>query len=549
MQVSAGLAETDIRESVSTLLDYAPKQNMLQDIPRRIQRYQVRCDVDGEKLRHTWRRLFNIGYARDGLLAAVQSQIRRTQEEIGFEYLRFHGLFDEDMQIYREDASGNPQFNFTYLDLLFDFIRSIGLYAYVELSFMPPTLAREQTQIFDRATIISGCRDLDKWSVLVRATLLHLVERYGRETILRWKFTTISQSYALLGCMTTEEYFALYQTTYRTIKSVDPKICFGGPGGFSNQVWNPEGYKAFLEYAQENACIPDFFSTQYYPHRTAGQDPLFMDFTISQQSAPSVLEKNPDFMANVLHALKELLATYHVSDREIMVEEWNSTLWQRDLSSDTCYKAVWMVKNICENYDQVESFGYWLLTDFIEERAALGSVFHGGYGLFTYNGIPKSGYQAMRFLRQLGNEKIGAGPGWFLTRCGADYQLLLYNYCHYDNLYRYRYRRLEKPSEAYSVFETGEIIRMQIELQAILDGVYRMESRTIARKSGSAFDKWIEIGAPAYMRPDELRYLAEVSQPSYRVQEVIADKGLRLEEVLNPLETQLILLQRMDNPI
>jgi xylan 1,4-beta-xylosidase len=182
----------------------------------------------------------------------------------------------------------------------------------------------------------------------------------------------------------------------------------------------------------------------------------------SQQSAPTVLSSDENFMRTVREQLQSLFEEFGVGKQELWFEECNSTLWQRDLSGDTCYKAVWLAKNLCENYDCAESFGYWLLTDLMDEHTALDSVFHGGYGLLTYNGIPKSGYQAMRFLRQLGDTQIGAGDGWFLTRRGKDFQLLLYHYCHYDNLYRYRYKRLSSPQEAYSVFQPGTVHQLHL---------------------------------------------------------------------------------------
>ena len=33
--------------------------------------------------------------------------------------------------------------------------------------------------------------------------------------------------------------------------------------------------------------------------------------------------------------------------------------------------------------------GYWTISDLMDERANLDSMYHGGYGLFTYNGVPK----------------------------------------------------------------------------------------------------------------------------------------------------------------
>ena len=191
-------------------------------------------------------------------------------------------------------------------------------------------------------------------------------------------------------------------------------------------------------------------------------------------------------------------------------------------------------------------FGYWLLTDLMEERATLESVFHGGYGLFTYNGIPKAGYHAMRFVSALGDRQIAAAPGWLLAGGADGYHLLVYNYCHYSNLYRYRYQRLTQPQDAYTVFESGENIRYQFLLSGLPDGAYRVERRTIDRKNGSSFDKWLEIGAPRYLRPDELRYLDEISQPAYQVSEANAENGLRLEVLVHPLDTILITLRGLD---
>lgn len=138
------------------------------------------------------------------------------------------------------------------------------------------------------------------------------------------------------------------------------------------------------------------------------------------------------------------LCKCELGDRELVIEEWSSTLWQRDLSSDTCYKAAWLTKNILKNCENVDMMGYWLLTDFIDEWMVPGGVFHGGYGLFTTNGIP-----------------------------------------------------------------------IALTLSGLHPGGYRQERRRISRKTGSAYDKWLEIGAPAKIGPDDLRYLSETSQPSF----------------------------------
>lgn len=183
------------------------------------------------------------------------------------------------------------------------------------------------------------------------------------------------------------------------------------------------------------------------------------------------------------------------------------------------------------------------MTDYIEERSSLRHLFHGGYGLFTYNGIPKAGFQALRLLCRLGEQYVASGAGWFLTRSGKDYQLLFYNYCHYSNLYRYRYQQLTQPQDAYSVFEPGKIWRLQIRLQGIAPGVYRMDRRTVSRQSGSAFDTWLAMGGKDDPRPEEIAYLRETALPAYHTGTVKAEKEIYLNMTLRPLEVELISLQ------
>ena len=50
------------------------------------------------------------GRAHEGLRANWQKQLRIIQDEIGFEYIRFHGIFNDEMCIYNEDENGRPIF-------------------------------------------------------------------------------------------------------------------------------------------------------------------------------------------------------------------------------------------------------------------------------------------------------------------------------------------------------------------------------------------------------------------------------------------------------
>lgn len=56
-------------------------------------------------------------------------------------YLRFNGIFSDRLFVTAADASENPVYNFAYVDMVLDFLHSIGLRPWIQLSFMPRVLA------------------------------------------------------------------------------------------------------------------------------------------------------------------------------------------------------------------------------------------------------------------------------------------------------------------------------------------------------------------------------------------------------------------------
>ncbi|MFP3152877.1 helix-turn-helix domain-containing protein [Lachnospiraceae bacterium ZAX-1] len=548
-------AYPETRENgISILLQYAQKNEQSMEpktepLPVEKRNIKVRmltkdCSED-IPLRHTWRKLINIGYARDGLMAEIQARLKQAQDEIGFEYLCFHGILDDDMHLYYQDEDGEPFLEFSYIDMLFDFILSIGLKPYIELSNMPELLAKEKLRVYDRVSFHSIYRDEDerKWRFLIQGLLQHFVERYGLDNVRQWRFTTMGIYLPVFADgVTLDSYLTFYQVTYESVKAVDAKIHFGGFGGFTGMLLEGGSFWRFLAYVIENQCIPDFICIQGYPYSLLEKEDDFLQFTITQVASPAMLSGDEHFIRTMLHDLKKVLAVHGLSHLDVWIEEWNSTLWQRDLSSETCYKSAWLTKNICENYDDAEAFGYWLLSDLLEERAAFRSTFHGGYGLFTYNGIPKSGWRAMQLLNRIGDTKLASGEGFFVTKNHEGIQIVLSHYCHYDKLYRFRYKVLSDPKQAYSVFVQRGGLKFLVNLSGLVPGQYNMHKYAITPEQGSSFDTWTKMGAPASLLKNEIDYLDKVSQPSYSIQPLNIDEEFAFESLLQPHEVQVILL-------
>ena len=135
-----------------------------------------------------WSDCVGAGRIGEGLRESWRKQLAKCKKELGFRYLRAHGLFHDEMRVYNEDAKGNPVYNFMYVDDVFDFLLSIGVKPFVELSFMPEKLASGKTTIFWWKANVTPPKDHKRWADLVKATVQHWTERYGEDEVKTWRF-------------------------------------------------------------------------------------------------------------------------------------------------------------------------------------------------------------------------------------------------------------------------------------------------------------------------------------------------------------------------
>ncbi len=210
---------------------------------------------------------------------------------------------------------------------------------------------------------------------------------------------------------------------------------------------------------------------------------------------------------------------------------------------DTCFRSCYLVKNILENDDRLDAMGYWVLTDLFEEHQVPPETFHGGLGLFTYNGIKKPAYYAMWLMSKLGDEVVGRGDGWFLARKGNSYQLLLYHYKHYSDLYAACEAFDMTPTERYTPFGAEQRREFEIRIEHLPEGSWHAVEYSISRGSGSAFDKWVEMGAQPLENTEEVTLLQSLSRPMMNKYTLHAGAGgLTVNAILEMLEVKLILL-------
>ena len=223
------------------------------------------------------------GRANEGLRADWQQQLAYVKKECGFKYIRMHGLLTDDMGVYKEDSKGNPEYNYMYVDVLFDFLHSIGMKPFVELGFMPGALASGPQTIFWWRGNVTPPKDYEKWAALIKNLTEHFTERYGADEVKTWYFEVWNEPNLSPGFWsgTQEEYFKLYKYSVNAIKSVNSAYRVGGPGT-AGAAWEPE----MIDFCTKNNLPLDFISTHSY-----GVKQGYLD---EYGNSGTVLDKKPD---------------------------------------------------------------------------------------------------------------------------------------------------------------------------------------------------------------------------------------------------------------
>lgn len=455
-------------------------------LPERAARVrEVAVDVGAKKvlLSAHWKRLFSAGYAKSLTDRGIQDQLRALQKEAGFGFIRVKGLLDDEMCLLRRDMYGNPVMNYAYVDEVIDLILSTGAKPMLELSFMPGVLARDGQLTSMRGWTIAAPRDVSQWKKLIHTLMEHLKSRYGGNAMEKWLFSPwLQPDFADMGVCTRDEYAEVYAGSYHAIREALPRAMIVGPG-CATDCWD-----WFLAFCREKDCMPDILSFRSFA--TAGeQEDSETSLVGSNESFPFAVSGDENILAHSIKALREKLKQEGLNEKPLILEEWSSTIWQRDLCNDTCYKSAYIFKNVLENNNQIGALGYFALNDRLEEIPPSSETFHGGFGLFTQDGIPKSAYCAMVLLSKLGDRLLAQGDGYLVSQSGKEIQVFLYHYKHYDLLYRYHHMANMQKTRRDQVLVDQEPIAFCIQLQGLAQRSYTMCRYAITPDGGSSYDQ------------------------------------------------------------
>ena len=165
-------------------------------------------------------------------------------------YIRTHNLLTSgdgtpalkwgSSNAYTEDADGNPVYDWTIIDKIFDTYVERGMKPLAQMGFMPEALSSNPQPYrhywkpgdpYD--DIYTGWRfppkDYNKWAELIYQWVKHSVERYGIKEVESWYWELWNEPDAKYWGGTVEEYCKLYDYSADAVKRALPAAKVGGP--------------------------------------------------------------------------------------------------------------------------------------------------------------------------------------------------------------------------------------------------------------------------------------------------------------------------------
>jgi len=339
-------------------------------------------------LPHFWEHTVGSGHATLALRADWQAQLKQAHDDLGMQHVRFHGILDDDMGTLVSEG-GTLFYSFFNADQIFDFLLSIGMKPFVELSFMPSALSSGDQTIFHYRANVSPPRDYAQWAVLIRKLVRHWVERYGLGEVRQWFFEVWNEpNLTAFGNGTQSAYFELYRYTVEAIKGVDKMLKVGGPATAAN-AWIDD----FLTFCKTSDLPADFVSTHHYPTDAFGKPGDDTEAQLAASMRSILREQTRDVRKKA-------------GDLPVYYTEWCTSSNPRDFMHDDPYAAAFIVKTILEANGLVQGYSYWTFSDIFEENYFPSVPFQGGFGLLNIHGIAKPAYRAFQLLHELGTELL-----------------------------------------------------------------------------------------------------------------------------------------------
>jgi xylan 1,4-beta-xylosidase len=436
-------------------------------------------------LPHFWEKAVGSDRTIVGLREQWRQDLVRVARDTGMRAVRCHGLFDDEMGIAQ---SGAGEFNFLYVDQIYDFLLDHGVRPFVELSFMPEAFASSANRVFAYKGNTSPPRNWRDWHDMVQAFTRHCVSRYGASEVSGWKFEVWNEPNIAFWAGTQEEYFELYRQSALAIKSVSSRLQVGGPAT-AQLDWIPD----LIQFCERKNLPLDFVSTHVYPG-----DPQRHIF--GSEAAVPLEQVIPRGVAKV----KSQIESSAMPHLPLWITEWSSQ--NPAFIAHTIKNCVGLAEAMC----------YWTFSNVFEEKGVPEGIFNETFGMMDQWGIARQSLHAFAFMHRLGDRQLRTSDGPVLATARADGSLAILAW----NLVAEKEPvgpTTGNPNQSnVSPQSAGGGITLRLRLSG-LAGIRQARISQLSSESGCVLPAWKAMGcprSPSREQLSELRTAAELPAPS-----------------------------------
>ncbi|MDZ5646547.1 GH39 family glycosyl hydrolase [Nitrospirillum sp. BR 11828] len=454
-------------------------------------------DVDVAKAAQPLDRFYDLSIGSDypGTLMRPDSmaQLRTTQDELGFRYIRFHAIFHDVLGTVKVE-NGAITYDWSKIDQLYDDLKARGLKPFVELGFTPKAMATSDNKIFYWEGNTSHPRP-NAWRDLITAFVQHIEARYGQAEVRSWFFEVWNEP-NLAGFWEgadQQAYFALYDLTANTMKAIDPELKVGGPAT-AGAAWVPE----FLDHVAHSGAPVDFVTTHTY-----GVDGGFLD---EAGKADTKLSPSPDAIVGDVRKVREQIAASRFPHLPLYFTEWSTSYTPRDLVHDSYISAPYILAKLKASQGMVQGMSYWTYSDLFEEPGPPTAPFEGGFGLMNREGIRKPAYFAYKYLHALQGDAVPVTDGQVMASAAEGKAAAL--------VWDFQQPRQPVSNRSFysKIVPSKPAPAIKVAFHGLKPGQYRLAVHRTGYRANDAYSAYIDMGAPKALSPEQLAKLTDLTR-------------------------------------
>lgn len=419
---------------------------------------------------------------------------------------------------YTEDEDGNPVYDWTIVDSIFDAYIENGVRPYVEIGFMPEAMSINPEPYrhywkpdLPYREIYTGWayppKDYNDWEELVYQWTLHSIDRYGKEEVEHWYWETWNEANIDYWQGTDEDFLRLHDHAINGVLRALPTARVGGPdvaghgGDFTRNFIN-HCLKGTNYATGETGTKLDFIA--FHAKGRPVFDSGYVQMNIGRQL--STIAKGFELVASIPD-VKTIPIVIGESDPEGCAACQGDHLGYRNGTMYSSYTAACFVRKI----DLALKYGVNLAGALTWAFEFEEQPFFAGFRAISTNGINKPVYNVFKMFSMMDGQRVAVK---------SDHAVLLAEIIASSV-------RQEPDVSAYASFDEDKIylmawhyhdddlrgeaanIRFTLENLPVEAGKAEVSCYLVDREHSNSYTSWLAMGSPQDPDPEQYKVLEE----------------------------------------